>query len=102
MSNELISLRLHDRATRGETLTADEQVALDQWYSKQDRLEAAALATPPATHDDQLQRQVQASLEQLTVVTARIQALALDNETVRRENADLRKRLAQRSASSAA
>lgn len=102
MSTELDPLRLHDRATRGEALTADEQVALDQWYADQDRVEAAELATPPATHDDQLQRQVQASLDQLSVATARIQALALDNETVRRENADLRKRLAQRSASSAA
>ena len=36
--------RLHDRATRGESLSADEQVQLREWYALQDHAEAARLA----------------------------------------------------------
>lgn len=36
--------RLHDRATRGVELTAEEQAQLNEWYAQRDRLEADANA----------------------------------------------------------
>lgn len=92
--------RLHDRATRGEALTAEEHGALEQWYAREDRAEAALFESLPATPEQgRLHGQVQATLDQLGVVTARIQALSVENDAVRRENADLRQRLTQRSPS---
>ena len=92
--------QLHDRSTRGEMLTAEEQAELERWYAHQDSAEATQLDVPSSTHGTgNLQRQVQATLDQLRVSTERIQALSVENETVRRENAELRRRLAQRSTS---
>jgi len=92
--------RLHDRATRGEVLTAEEQAELERWYAHQDSVEATLLDVPLSTHENgSLQRQIQAALDQLRVSTEHIQALSVEHETVRRENAELRRRLAQRSTS---
>jgi len=102
MTNDLDPQRLHDRATRGEALTAEEHGALEQWYAQQDRAEAALLASSPPASDTDLQQQIQITLDQLHVVTERIQILSRENEAVRHDNAELRKRLAQRAASSAA
>lgn len=102
MTTDLEPQRLHDRATRGEMLTAEEQRALDDWYAQQDRVEAALLTSSPPASDTGLQHQIQTTLDQLRMVTERIQSLSRENEAVRRENADLRKRLAQRASSSAA
>lgn len=35
--------QLHDRVTRGEALTAEEQAQLEDWYATQDRAEADQL-----------------------------------------------------------
>ena len=100
MNNDSGAQRLHDRATRGEALTAEEQAELERWYAHQDSAEAMLLDVPPSIHQNGgLQRQVQAALDQLRVATERIQALSTENDAVRRENAELRRRLAQRSTS---
>ena len=100
MNNDSGAQRLHDRATRGEALTAEEQAELERWYAHQDSAEAMLLDVPPSIHQNGgLQRQVQAALDQLRVATERIQALSVENDAVRRENAELRQRLAQRSPS---
>jgi hypothetical protein len=38
---------LHDRATRGEALSDEEQLQLERWYADQDKLESDILATTP-------------------------------------------------------
>ncbi len=42
MANEMI-LKLHDRATRGEQLTAAEQTQLAHWYAAEDEAERKSL-----------------------------------------------------------
>lgn len=52
MNTDDLAQQLHARATRGEMLSADEQVQLDQWYVRQDQEEAALLARNGATTRD--------------------------------------------------
>jgi len=86
---------LHDKATRGEVLSSEEQVQLEQWYTLQDRDESHTLSlamrndTPEA-----LQAQVAAAVSQLTTVTQRIQDVATENDILRHDIAVLRRQLA--------
>ena len=43
MGGDDLAQRLHDTATRGGSLSAEEQALLEAWYAGQDREEAAAL-----------------------------------------------------------
>jgi len=99
MTSEEIAKRLHDRATRGELLSVEEQSSLKNWYAFQDNAESDALGL---TEDEKalttLQAQVEAALTQLTIVTRRIQEVASENEALRRETARLRQQLAYRPA----
>ncbi len=95
--------QLHDRATRGKILSADEQTELEQWYAEQDLLESTLFDVPASTATDTpLQRHVNAALEQLRLITQRIQELSAENDALRQEIAELRRRLAQHSTSPAA
>ena len=95
MTSEDIAKQLHDRATRGELLSAEDQSSLKDWYDLQDNAESAALGL---TEDEKalttLQTQVEAALTQLTIVTQRIQEVASENEALRRETIRLRQQLA--------
>ncbi len=88
--------KLHDRATRGELLTLEEQAQLQAWYDEQDQVEfeqrnLAAMVTD----DSALNDQIQAALNQLTAATAQIQKLALENDALRRENLAIRRQLSE-------
>jgi hypothetical protein len=88
---------MHARATRGDALTAEEQVQLDQWYAQQDRDEAEGLAPGPQTASlAKLREQVTRTAAELVAETQRIQRLAADNEALRRDIAALQGQLAQR------
>jgi hypothetical protein len=93
-------LQLHDRATRGEDLTSEEQKLLEDWYSAQDRAEdeVLGLATKGGPAADSLRPQVDSALTQLTTVTGHINTLAKENERLRQENALLRLQLAEQPA----
>jgi hypothetical protein len=43
MVSDELGEQLHDRATRGETLSVEEQRQLDRWYTAQDHAEMAML-----------------------------------------------------------
>ena len=89
--------QLHDKASRGENLTAAEQAQLTAWYTTQDAAEANLLL-PPAVEVDlgTLQRQVDAASTQLTAVTERIQQVTAENNDMRQEITRLRQQLASR------
>lgn len=94
---------LHDRFTRGEALTSEERIALENWYAEQDRAEAGQLRIDSTSTDTAaLRAQVDAALVRLNTVSGEIQQLAEGNETLRREIAALRRQLAQESSSKAA
>jgi hypothetical protein len=88
---------LHDRATRGEQLTSDEQAALDAWYMQQDQAESQLLiAQAPAETAVQLRAQLAAAAAQLESVSQHIRAVLAENEHVRHEITVLQRQLAQR------
>jgi DNA repair exonuclease SbcCD ATPase subunit len=88
--------QLHDRATRDETLSAEELARLREWYARLDREEMATLdkAFPP-TSVAEVHTQIEAALAQLAAVTQRIQALTAENAALRREIVSLQAELSR-------
>ncbi len=92
--------QLHDKATRGATLSAAERERLDAWYAAQDAAEQALLSQdPPSPTVAALHSQIAAAAAQLQVAAQRVQELAAQNAALRQENAALQRRLAQRATS---
>ena len=89
-------LELHDRATRGGVLSADERTQLQQWYAEQDQAEAEMLARAPAPQTAHLRAEVDDAIAQLVVMSQQLQSQSTENECLRREIAALEHRLAQR------
>lgn len=88
---------LHDRATRGEQLTADERAQLEAWYLRQDRDENELLhPTVPAGSTVHLHEQVTAAAAQLEAISQQIRATLAENEQVRHEIAQLQQQLSLR------
>lgn len=86
---------LHNKASQGEIMTAAERAQLDEWYAVQDAMESKDLGLNSAEKTPaSLQEQIDAALTHLTTVTKRIQELASENETLRREIAVLRQQVA--------
>ncbi|NEO82716.1 MAG: hypothetical protein F6J87_00405 [Spirulina sp. SIO3F2] len=87
---------LHDRATRGQTLTPAEQTQLETWYAQQDAAEAELLTIAPVASDlDLLQDRINQAFAQLQTLSQRIQTLATENAAIRQENKALLKQLTQ-------
>jgi hypothetical protein len=71
-----IGQKLHDRATRGETLTAQEQELLRLWYAHHDQEEMGQLsAAPVPSRLADLQSRVQQVTAQVVVQARHIEAL---------------------------
>jgi hypothetical protein len=89
-----IGQRLHDRATRGEALTAEEKEQLQRWYDEHDRQEMERLtAAPTPSGLADLQLRVQQATAQVVVQAQRIQALTAENAQLRQEIASLQRLL---------
>lgn len=94
---------LHDRLSRGETLTPDDQQTLEAWYAQQDSAEHALINNaPPSDTIVQLQQQITQTAIQLQAITQQISATIAINETIRNEISALYARLAQQSSGRAA
>ncbi len=91
MVSDELGKQLHDRATRGHALTAEEQAQLEVWYAAQDRAERAVLRVPKPDITVSLQAQIDAVLVRLAATTQRIQELTEENKALRREIAVLRR-----------
>lgn len=92
---------LHDLATRGVALSAEQQAQLDAWYAAEDRVEAALLSRPtPDPALTGLRAQVEEARVRLGTTTRRIEELATLNEALRQEIAALQRQVAQTPASS--
>ncbi|MBI4330319.1 MAG: hypothetical protein HY673_03445 [Chloroflexi bacterium] len=95
MISDDLAKQLHDKVTRGEPLSVEEQMQLEKWYALQDNAESMALNLTTAEKTlTNLQTQIDAALVQLMTVTKRIQEIAAENETLRRETITLRYQLA--------
>jgi len=94
MSLDEFAKQLHDKATRGLALSAEEQAHLEAWYTEQDQREHAILGPRGSSQRlVTLHTQVETALAQLLTVTQRIQELTVYNETLRREIAVLERQL---------
>lgn len=101
-----IGIELHDRATRGDKLTAAEQAELEAWYKMEDEAEAALLGqseiadNPIASKETiaLLRQQINTILADLAEKTTQIQLLTEQNQSLRDENASLRQFLVQQTA----
>jgi len=86
---------LHDRATQGEPLSAEDQAQLEAWYAAQDRVEMEALGVAEMAKDTTiLQTQIDSATMHLTTISRRIQKTAAENAALRREINMLRHQLA--------
>ena len=91
-----VALALHDRATRGATLSGEEQAQLDQWYAAQDNAEQVILRSATASSAAQdLQSQVRVVLERCIALAQYIQELSNHNDVLRRDVARLRQHVAR-------
>jgi hypothetical protein len=94
MSRDELAQQLHDKATRGLTLSVEEQAHLAAWYAGQDQHEHTVLgSTRSSQRLATLQTHVETALAQLLTTTQRIQALTAQNETLRQEIAVLQRQL---------
>jgi hypothetical protein len=94
MSRDELAQQLHDKVTRGLTLSAEEQAHLAAWYDEQDHHEHAVLGAMRSSQRlTTLQAYVETALAQLLTTTQRIQELTAQNETLRQEIAVLQRQL---------
>jgi len=94
MVSDEVGQRLHDQVTRGKTLTTEERAQLEAWYRQQDTAENDTLHVLAVDTDiPTLEAQVQAALEQLAILTSRIQQVTAENSSLRREISSLRQQL---------
>jgi peptidoglycan hydrolase CwlO-like protein len=90
---------LHDKATRGIALSANEQARLEAWYAEQDATEQALLFRGQSPSKvAELQTQVDSVLAQISVTAERIQQIAAQNEALKSEIAQLQQRLTSQAA----
>ncbi len=90
MSTEKPAAQLHDKATRGIPLSADEQTEVDAWYAEQDRAEGQLLGqTNTSKPLVDLHIQLEQALTQLLKTAQQIQELTAQNDALRREIAKL-------------
>jgi hypothetical protein len=95
MSGDNTMLALHDRATRGNVLSSENQTRLEQWYMlDKAQLEMLHSITAEATTAD-LQSQITVILERCITLSQRIQELTQSNEDARHELVQLRQQVAQ-------
>jgi hypothetical protein len=94
MISDELGMQLHDRWTRGQELTAEEQAQLEAWYQQRDTVEAQQLNQVFTTAGiPGLQAQVEMTLTQLGTVIQRIQQVTAENEGLRQEISALRQQL---------
>ncbi len=92
---EEASRRLHERVTRGEALSEMEQQQLERWYAHHDLAEAALLGAPRKEAQlAELETRISTTLERIAATTRQIQDIADETSLLRRENEDLKRRLA--------
>jgi len=99
MVSDNIGKQLHDQFTRGKSLSSEEQSLLQEWYGIQDSLENNLLI-----NDENILKTVQiqldSALDQLMIVTKRVQEMAAENEALKQEVLELRGQWVQQSSMS--
>ena len=89
--------KLHQLAVKGETLTAEEKVALQNWYENLDREEDSILNNSQAVQNTQILREnLNQTTKQIAKISREIETLVGQNEKLRKENQSLKNALESR------
>ena len=89
--------RLHQLVVKGETLTAEQQTALQNWYEILDREEDSILNdSQPIQNSADLREYLAETTKQVAVISREIESLVAQNSNLRNENQSLRKALESR------
>ncbi len=86
--------QLHDRATRGELLSPTELAELEEWYAIQDAAEQSILGGGETSQTASVQKQIDATMSQLGLVSRRLKEISTENDDLRQEIRALRHQLA--------
>jgi len=96
MISDELAKQLHDKSTRGKSLSSEEQSSLEQWYAFQDDAETQTLTK---SYDESkitiLQTQVNNAFIQLMTVTKQIPGMIAENEALKGEIIQLHNQLVQ-------
>jgi hypothetical protein len=84
---------LHDRSTRGGSLSADEWRHLNEWYAQMDAAEDALLNGNRENHAESVEPDIDGVLLRIQDVTHRVAALNKQNDALRSEIASLYRQL---------
>ncbi len=95
MISDDLARALHDKATRGISLSAAAQAELERWYALRDEGERQQLVSGSDPETAVLRTQVNAALAELTSLSRGLQASTAENERLRAEIAGLQERLAR-------
>ena len=83
--------RLHQLSVKGETLTAVEQTALQNWYENLDREEELILNdSQPIQNAEELREQLADMTKQSVKISREIESLISQNTALRNENQSLK------------
>ncbi len=98
MISDEMGKQLHNRSTLGYQLTNKEKEQLEVWYAKLDAIESKLLGDNADSQitSANLPDQIEASLNQLTFVTQRIQQISSENDDLRQQISVLRQQLTAR------
>lgn len=97
MTPDDLGKQLHDRSIRGQTLTADEQSVLAEWYQRLDEDEARQFAAAQSvSRPDENRDDTDKLLAQLALSAQRLRVLSAENDQLRREIEELHRQLAQK------
>jgi len=87
---------LHDRLTRGESLSEEEYQAVQAWYAEQDQLERSLINRQQSSDViAQLQQEISQTAHQLEIITQQMTTTISANTALRQEISRLQARLAQ-------
>jgi peptidoglycan hydrolase CwlO-like protein len=96
MISDEVAKRLHDKATRGISLSAEEQSQLENWYLLQDSFENENYDLPKEDKNlISLQNQIDKAVAQLTTISKRIQKITSENHSLKQEIGILHNKLAR-------
>ncbi|MCB0077128.1 MAG: hypothetical protein KDD73_06855 [Anaerolineales bacterium] len=84
MNIEEIGKRLHDKATRGESLSSEDHALLKRWYDRQDEEEMRLLDLNPDIEAEMaLQDGIDSVLSRIKAVNDEINKLSDDNKIIK-------------------
>ena len=94
MISDQLGGSLHDRASRGKSLSAVEMQQLEAWYEEKDVQETQQLRMPEVPVDCmELQTQINAALDKIRTVSQRIQQVSAENAALRHNIFELQQAL---------